>query len=211
MAQIPCGTNIEQQSGIGGGELIDYENPEEKKSSELRVAFEDVLAKGQYGRPTVYEKVAALTLRWDDDHDNLKVVNEVKELEDVLEHDFHYEVTSKSIQCPEPETKKAQQQVNAMVANWVFKNDDRKNLLVIYYAGHGVPGASGQLIMNKFVSSSYKAIIAHKEHSKSRLRPSAESNKFIWNTTEKLIQDTDAHIFLIFDWLEHKIASSHPT
>ena len=126
---------------------IDYQDQDEKISSDLQVAFEEVLAKSQYGRPTAYKNVAVLSLRWDDEHDDLGVLDEVKRLEDVLEHEFSFEITSRSIQCLE--RTNVQLEVNHIMAEWVHKNDHLDNLLIVYYAGHGEPGPSGQLILKK--------------------------------------------------------------
>ena len=129
---------------------IDYEDEEEKASSKLQVDFGEELAKGRYGRPTAYKKVSVLTLSWDNEHDDLKVQEEVQSLCKVFQERFNFHVTSKSIQCPL--RKDVQVYVNHVVSEWVNENDDPENLLIVYYAGHGKPEGSNSLVMFKYVS-----------------------------------------------------------
>ncbi len=44
--------------------------------------------------------------------------------------------------------KTAQVQVNKYLADFVFDEDGKNTLLIVYYAGHGIPGyAPGQLML----------------------------------------------------------------
>lgn len=54
----------------------------------------------------------------------------------VLENKYHFEVEDKRLDAKKP----AQMQLNKHLANFVDDKHDEHGLLIVYYAGHGVPG-----------------------------------------------------------------------
>jgi hypothetical protein len=57
----------------------------------------------------------------------------VDDLTSVFENIFKYEVTELQL-----EEKNPQVQLEAEVYRWIYAHDSPDNLLVVYYAGHGV-------------------------------------------------------------------------
>jgi hypothetical protein len=70
---------------------------------------------------------------------------QVKDLRHVLETKYHFEVTDKRL----TRGGKAQVQINQHLANFVAEkdNDGEDGLIIVYYAGHGVPGNPGELTL----------------------------------------------------------------
>ena len=142
------------------------------------------MAEGHYVTSTRYKKVCVLLLSWAEGFDDLLVHGEVKELGEVFKHTYNFDVESKHIK--EDPDKKAQAQVNSIVANWVLEKDTPKSLCIVYFAGHGRPGTiPGHLK----IKGQTRPTIAMRDH----------LNTVIWNKTEALLQDTHADVLQIFD------------
>ena len=142
------------------------------------------MAAGDYVTSTRYKKVCVLLLSWEPAFDDLEVQDEVNELGKVFKEIYNFDVESKHIM--KDQNKKAQVQINKIVANWVDEKDAPKRLFIVYFAGHGRPGSTeGDLqIMGK-------------------TRPNdnvrAHLDMVIWNRTEQFLQDTHADVLQIFD------------
>ena len=121
--------------------IVNYANPDERDNSKLQVIFSNGIAKGNYKNPSTYKKVKALLLCWEENSDDLSVHPEVTRLKSVLETRFHYEAQIETIDNNNIE-QRVQVCVNAIVANFVHKNDGSDNLLIVYYSGHGKPGSA---------------------------------------------------------------------
>ena len=95
--------------------------------------------RGNYQKPSTYEKVEALLLCWQDDSNDMSTKGEVKRLKAVFEKKFKYntqiEYLDNSLET------KLQVHVNATVAAFVKAHDGPNTLLIVYYAGHGRPGS----------------------------------------------------------------------
>lgn len=97
--------------------------------------------KGGNGWP--HEKTAVLLISWHETLDELKVEEEVGRLHTTFQSLYDYTVTRKYI-MPD---KLAQVQLSKFLADFVFDNDNQETLLIIYYAGHGIGGKPGQLVL----------------------------------------------------------------
>jgi hypothetical protein len=64
---------------------------------------------------------------------------------EVLKERYKFNVYDKRLKDG---NKTAQVQVNKHLADFVFGEDGKNTLLIVYYAGHGIPGyAPGQLVL----------------------------------------------------------------
>jgi hypothetical protein len=69
----------------------------------------------------------------------------VSRLKKVLGERYRFNIQEKRLKDG---NKTAQVQVNKYLADFVYDEDDRNTLLIVYYAGHGIPGyAPGQLML----------------------------------------------------------------
>jgi hypothetical protein len=112
----------------------------------------------------VYRNVAALLISWHEDNDDLKVSEEastmislkqlqsltarqVNRLKHIFEKKYRFKASNVRLTCgdgPRPQV-----QLNKAVADFVSNEDKEHTLLIIYYAGHGLPGPSpGHLQMS---------------------------------------------------------------
>lgn len=97
--------------------------------------------KGGNGLP--HEKTAVLLISWHESLDELKVDGEIHRLHTTFKLRYNYTVTRKYIMPG----KIAQNQISKFLADFVYQHDDEKTLLIIYYAGHGIGGKPGQLVL----------------------------------------------------------------
>jgi Caspase domain len=176
-----------RRSGLGaanfGGEQISYDDEYVKLNSSLQVAWNESLNPDVFTTSTTYRKVEVLMLSWEPEFDDLKVQGEINDLKNVFETRFHFHVTSKHL--TRDRKRKAQQQMNKIVAMWVAETDSRQTLLIVYFAGHGRPNKKGGLE------------IAGHHKSPSDLRDYLD--KVVWNMTEHNLQALDADLLQIFD------------
>ena len=101
---------------------------------------------------------------------------------------FHFDVTKACLKSHADVS--AQAQINLEVATFVAKEDRPKRLLIVYYAGHGIPGNMEghlELVPGK------RSPLDVQDKLKNKL------NKVIWNRAEDLLQDTRADVLEIFD------------
>ena len=129
---------------------VDYESEDEKKASKYQVHWSSIMDKGNYRKPSTYQKVAVLLLCWDQDCNDLKTQEELDTLKKVFEDQFGYSATISKLSSPAKNV--LQVELNKIVANFVSDHDGPHNLLIVYYAGHGKPGETyGHLELFGFV------------------------------------------------------------
>ena len=110
-------------------------------------------------------------------------MQEVDELKDVFQNTFHYDVLHERLR--NSQDKPTQQLVNKIVANWVYKCDKKKSLLIVYFAGHGRPGDKPgdlEIAGKRSLTEIQKA-----------------QNKVTWNCAEGNLLNTFADVLQIFD------------
>ncbi|KAF2849079.1 hypothetical protein T440DRAFT_490636 [Plenodomus tracheiphilus IPT5] len=83
--------------------------------------------------PDGYLDVHVLMVKWEDSIDNLKVREEVDQLASVFRNTFLFGVTEVQLG-----PTRSQHQLDRDIAAWLFDHDGPNNLLIVYYAGHGV-------------------------------------------------------------------------
>ncbi|MCJ1318298.1 hypothetical protein MMC15_003626 [Xylographa vitiligo] len=163
--------------------FVAYDDQYEKLNSIMQVAWTGTMEKGNYTTSHSYNEVHVLLLSWESEFDDLKVKDEVTALEAVFRDIYNYHVQSSPIKTRT--FKKAQTQVNKIVASWVDECDAPKTLLIVYFAGHGRPGNKpGSLEIAG--NSSPNDVRQHLD-------------KVIWNRTETNLQDTHADVLQVFD------------
>lgn len=83
-----------------------------------------------------YELVRAALIYWEDD--DLRVRDEVEELESFLHEGFRYKSSLLSIP-----SERAQAALTTDLSNFVYEHGaSRQSLLIIFYAGHGDPNSN---------------------------------------------------------------------
>jgi Caspase domain len=165
-----------------GSELISYEYEYVKLNSSLHLAWSESLAEDIFTNSTRYKAVEVLMLSWESKLDDLKVQGEIEDLKAVFEQQFHFHVSSRCLE--RVETRKTQLQINKIVADWVYEYDGPKSLLIVYFAGHGRPGKSGEL-----------EIAGHKSPSDLR----SYLNKVVRNRTKTCLVGLASDVLQIFD------------
>lgn len=121
----------------------------------------------------------------------------------LFEETFNYNVSQAHIKSDSE--KNPQVQVNAHVANFVYNEDGLDTLLIVYYAGHGSPGAKpGHLQLFGYAIDSHlpspDMLIRSRTSSPTDSEKSQKLNHIVWNWTESALQATQSDIFVIFDW-----------
>ncbi|KAH0557001.1 hypothetical protein GP486_005211 [Trichoglossum hirsutum] len=185
----PAGaTNSVARAGMNGAtkakpmvqSVVQYQDNEELENSRLQRLWNENMEPA-YKTPSGYQKTSVILISWDEKLDDLKTKDEVNRLEAVFRNIYNYRTTSKLIN----EDRKAQVQVNKYLSEWVYNEDGENTLLIVYYAGHGVPGQDpGQLKLAP------------------RRTPDqdpTELNEVVWNHAESNLGDTKADVLVIFD------------
>ncbi|KAL8732195.1 MAG: hypothetical protein Q9166_002942 [cf. Caloplaca sp. 2 TL-2023] len=127
--------------------IVDYDDEDEQLNSDLQLVFDQ---HAQVGRRSswLYDKVAVLLISWDGSCDDLNTKGEVDNLACTLREKYNYKV--QNVRLKSNGEKLAQTQVNKSIADFVFDEDGPSTLLLVYYAGHGVPGHQpGKLELNR--------------------------------------------------------------
>ncbi|KAL8724919.1 MAG: hypothetical protein Q9181_006619 [Wetmoreana brouardii] len=139
---------------------VDYESKDGQDDSEYQLLWTNIMNKGNYKHSENYKSVKVLLLRWADDCDDMTSKHEVDLLKDVLGQEFHYQT---EVKCLKNNNQgRLQVQVNAIVAKFVNKYDEPNILLMVYYAGHGMPGKNhGDLVLKGFVDCPCAQFCAH--------------------------------------------------
>ncbi|KAL8717669.1 MAG: hypothetical protein Q9225_005106 [Loekoesia sp. 1 TL-2023] len=169
---------------------VDYESADEIDDSKYQVLWANVMEKGRYVNPLVYQKAEVLILCWEQSSSDMDTMSEITRLRSVFEKSFGYHVNIEYLNANLQ--KKLQVQVNHRVAGFVGDHDGLNTLLIVYYAGHGKPGENfGSLeLMGKTSPNS------HRDKNK-RTR-----NSIVWNKTEELLRPAEADVLEIFDWTQ---------
>lgn len=105
------------------------------------------------------------------------------------------------------DAKSPQAQVNHFLAEFVYKNDSKDTMLIIYYAGHGRPGNSrGNLRLTAYVPTllviSFLETRADPFANRSISLPgdtNGELHEIVWESAETNIRETKADVLVIFD------------
>ncbi|KAL9117550.1 MAG: hypothetical protein Q9187_005912 [Circinaria calcarea] len=128
-----------------------------------------------------YQNVAVLLISWADELDDLQCDEEVKKLQKVFQRKYNYTVSRLVI----GREKAPQHQVNFKMAQFLLDQDGQSSLLIVYYAGHGMPGNTpGQL-----------KLIGKRDPDDQRL----EDIEVTWNLMEGQLQSARSDVFVIFD------------
>jgi hypothetical protein len=88
-----------------------------------------------------HRDTVVLLISWAPELDDLHTTEEVNDLEDVFTEYFHYKVIKRQLTaCRRPSI-----QVSKHLVDFVHAYDGESTLLIVYYAGHGIPGKPGEL------------------------------------------------------------------
>ncbi|KAL1626831.1 hypothetical protein SLS56_006647 [Neofusicoccum ribis] len=127
-----------------------------------------------------YFKVSVLIIKWADGLDQLQVNKECQELEDLFENTFKYETETLALGGSE----RTQLQLISGIGNFAHKSGGEDNLLIVYYAGHGVYHKDKHLL----------------EFFPSTNEPRSNFNNVYWNPAERLlIDEVEADVLSIMD------------
>ncbi|KAK8108540.1 hypothetical protein PG984_014341 [Apiospora sp. TS-2023a] len=160
-----------------------YQDADETHDSKLKATWDSVMG-DLHDKFTPYTKVAVLLLSWDKEIDDLKTDEEVSDLENVFKDKFMFETTRQVL--TNDAAKSPQAQVNHYLAQFVYENDSKDTMLIIYYAGHGRPGNSrGNLRLTPSISLPTDT--------------NGELHEIVWESAETNIRDTKADVLVIFD------------
>lgn len=96
----------------------------------------DEAMKGVGGVGLPHKKCAVLLISWEPKLDDLNTSGEVDALEAVFKDLFHYGVVKKQLV---DSRHRPQLQIQKILLDFVMEYDDESTLLIVYYAGHGVP------------------------------------------------------------------------
>ncbi|KAK6822851.1 homeobox domain-containing protein [Apiospora arundinis] len=163
----------------------DYQDEDETHDSKLKALWDDEMGdlEGQY-KP--YTKVCVLLLSWDQKIDDLKTDKESKvaALESLFKNKFKFETKRKTLRG-DP-IKSTQNQLNMYLSTFVYENDNKDTLLIIYYAGHGfLDYEPVKLMLTPSIKLPKKS--------------TRDPHEVIWTSAENLIQQTCADVLVIFD------------
>jgi hypothetical protein len=104
--------------------------------TDLQTVWDESM-KGVGGVGLPHRNCAVLLISWEAKLDDLHTGEEVDALEAVFTNLFRYTVVKKQL----VDGKQSPQiQVQKILVDFVYEYDDESTLLIVYYAGHGVPG-----------------------------------------------------------------------
>ncbi|KAI9798991.1 MAG: Phosphatidylinositol-4-phosphate 5-kinase [Piccolia ochrophora] len=174
---------IRSNEQLDGASIVEYQDEREKRNSSLQLAWSEATEDGKFNASAFYENIAVLLIYWDKESNDLNISEEVETLQTVFETEFHYDVSLAPLKSHSGQL--AQVQVNYELAQFVYKKDGPKTLLIVYYAGHGTPGR----IPGRLELSGKRTPADHAD----------DLDVVIWNNAELTLQNTLADIFEIFD------------
>ena len=156
-------------------------------NEKLGLMWNQIMDQGRYSTSASYTNVQVLMLSHDaaEGNDDLNVKQEMSDLERVFKDTYNFGVTRRVIKKNNKMHKRSQAQVNAIVANWAYKHDGTSTLLIVYFAGHGVPSDSGEL-----------ELVGRQELTH---QVGAGFNKVVWDYTERNLHYLIADVLQIFD------------
>ncbi|ORX96605.1 hypothetical protein BCR34DRAFT_578572 [Clohesyomyces aquaticus] len=127
--------------------------------------------------PNGYHNVHILTIQWKNEIDQLHVKEEVDELTTVFKDIFNYDVTRVELGA-----EKSEQQLDKEISDWIYKYDNSNNLLILYYAGHGIFNDKTKVL--EFTPTN----------------EAEDGPRVIWNRVESRLQlSVDADVLAIMD------------
>jgi hypothetical protein len=118
----------------------DGQTPEEFADDNERRIWEYSMKEFSLGAKSQRE-TAVLMISWAKDQDDLHTEEEVDGLEAVFANQFNYTVVKRQISGDKPPAI----QLSKYLADFVYTYDNESTLLIVYYAGHGVPKIPGGL------------------------------------------------------------------
>jgi len=166
----------------------------DEKNSKYEVVFTNVMAKGRYQIPSFYKHAAVLLLSWTDNKDDMGVQREVDDLAEVFDEQFNYEVEKICLKPKKQNHMKRDRGTNLQidvyyeVSKFLKHHDGPNTLLVVYYAGHGKPGASNEHLELRSNDASPNHDEALQQY-----------NTVVWNKTEAVLKEAMADVLEIFD------------
>ena len=166
---------------------VPYGDSLEDWNEKLGLMWNEIMDKGRYSTSASYTNIQVLMLSHDaaEGNDDLNVKQEMGDLERVFKDTYNFGVTRHVIKKYNKMHKRSQAQVNAIVAHWAYKHDGPSTLLIVYFAGHGVPSDSGEL-----------ELVGRQELTH---QVGAGFNKVVWDNTERNLHYLIADVLQIFD------------
>ena len=123
-------------STFRGHTIPDMQVKPPSENTDLQAVWDESM-KGVGGVGLPHRNCAVLLISWEAKLDDLNTGEEVDALEAVFQELFRYTVVKKQL----VQGKQSPQiQVQKILVDFVYEYDDESTLLIVYYAGHGVPG-----------------------------------------------------------------------
>jgi hypothetical protein len=112
------------------------------EDANLKTVWDDTMKDfGVTGKP--HRDTAVLMISWAEQFDDLQTKAEVNELGSVFTELFHYTVRKQ--QLSEFGDKPPSLQISKFLLEFVCEFNSASTILIVYYAGHGIPGKPGEL------------------------------------------------------------------
>ncbi|OCK90361.1 uncharacterized protein K441DRAFT_580049 [Cenococcum geophilum 1.58] len=108
------------------------QNEAENCQSKMQGWWDQSISKNM-GLPDGYQHVSVLLIKWHDEIDQLEVAQEVRDLEKLFKETFNYQTTVVELDAVKPQLR-----LECEITRFAFENDAKHNLLILYYAGHGI-------------------------------------------------------------------------
>lgn len=108
------------------------QNEAENYQSKMQGWWDQSISKNM-GLPDGYQQVSVLLIKWHDEIDQLGVAQEVIDLEKLFKETFNYQTTVVELDAVKPQLR-----LESEITRFAFENDAKHNLLILYYAGHGI-------------------------------------------------------------------------
>ena len=135
---------------------IEYQAHCEKEDAASQLEWTTIMDDASETKASLYKKVSALVISWDESSDDLKTKSEVPQIfmlkynallmgvkveafSAVLVEQFNYKVTPAVLKIDHAQLP--QVQIGYHVSQFVYQEDGPNTLLIVYYAGHGTPGS----------------------------------------------------------------------
>ena len=114
------------------------------EDAKLKIIWDDLMKQFSVtGKP--HRDTAVLLISWAKEFDDLNTEAEVNELERVFTDLFHYKVIKQKLS--DSGNISPYLQLSRYLLDLVYKFDSDSTLLIVYYAGHGIPGEPGELYL----------------------------------------------------------------
>jgi hypothetical protein len=119
------------------------------QDARLRSVWDSTMTGGS-GPWQPHDEASVLMLSWADEWNDLNTSTEVTRLGEIFSEKFNYKVLNRKIKKNGP---LPQHQIACELALFVRDHDKLGSLLIVYYAGHGIGGSRGTLILQGHVKS----------------------------------------------------------